>query len=116
VAKDLTDYSTLDFIAPTLHLACGQVLMNRQRNIGIVARHDHSHVQLVRLTARRLRLTRLTARELVEDWTVTEYPFEEALPKLLALGRQHGITAGAQRALDKLALDGREPLQTDLFA
>lgn len=115
MAKDPTDYSTVDFIAPALHVTCGQVLMDRERHIAIVAKKGRDSAHLVRLKSGVLRLTRLTARELVEEWSDADYPFDRALAKLLELGKQHGITEGARNALETLAKSGREPMQQKLF-
>ncbi len=115
MAKDPTDYSTVDFIAPTLNVTCGQVLMDRQRHIAIVAKKGRDSAYLVRLKSGTLRLTRHTARELVEEWSDADYPFDRALAKLLELGKQHGITEGARNALELLGKSGREPVQQQLF-
>ncbi len=116
MAKDPTDYSTVDFIAPALHVTCGQVLMDRQRHIAIVAKRGRTTAHLVRVNSGTLKLTKLSARELVEDWTDADYPFEAAVAKLLDLGRQHGITEAARLALETLSRSGREPVQRQLFA
>jgi hypothetical protein len=115
MAKDPTDYSTVDFIAPTLNVTCGQVLMDRQRHIAIVTKKGRDSAHLVRLKSGSLRLTRLSARELVEEWSDADYPFDRALAKLLELGKQHGITEGARNALELLEKSGREPVQQKLF-
>jgi hypothetical protein len=115
MAKDPTDCSTLDFIAPALHVTCGQVLMDRQRHIAIVAKKGRSAAHLVRVKSGVLKLTRHTAQELVEEWSDADYPFERALGKLLELGKQHGITDAAREALENLSRTGREPKQHCLF-
>jgi hypothetical protein len=116
MAKDPTDCSTLDFIAPALHVTCGQVLMDRQRHIAIVAKKGRTSAHLVRVKSGVLKLSKLTARELVEEWSDAEYPFERAVAKLLDLGKQHGITDAARLALENLVKTGREPTQYQLFA
>lgn len=116
MAKDPTDCSTLDFIAPALHVTCGQVLMDRQRHIAIVAKKGRTSAHLVRVKSGVLKLSKLTARELVEEWSDAEYPFERAVAKLLDLGKQHGITDAARLALENLVRTGREPTQYQLFA
>jgi len=115
MAKDPTDCSTVDFIAPALHVTCGQVLMDRQRHIAIVAKKGRTCAHLVRVKSGALKLTRLTARELVEEWSDADYPFERAVAKLLDLGKQHGITDAARLALEELVRTGREPTQHRLF-
>lgn len=115
MAKDPTDYRTLDFIAPVVQVTCGQVLMDRQRHIAIVVKRSDTHAQLVRVKSGALRLVRVGAKELVEEWSDADYPFDHAVNKLLELGRQHGATEGARLALEKLARSGREPVQHRLF-
>jgi len=115
MAKDPTDCSTVDFIAPALHVTCGQVLMDRQRHIAIVAKKGRTSAYLVRVKSGMLKLTKLPARELVEDWSDADYPFERAVARLLELGKQHGITDAARLALEKLVKTGREPTQHRLF-
>lgn len=115
MSKDLTDYHTVDFIAPALHVTCGQVLMDRQRHIAIVAKRGRSSAHLVRVKSGTLKLTKLTAKELVDEWLDADYPFDQAVAKLLELGKQHGITDAARFALEELARSGREPVQESLF-
>ena len=115
MAKDPTDYSTVDFIAPALHVTRGQVLMDRQRHIAIVAKRGRTSAHLVRVSSGMLKLSKLSARELVEEWVDADYPFEHAVEKLLELGRQHGITETARIALEELGRSGREPVQQQLF-
>ena len=116
MSKDLTDFHTLDLIAPALHVTCGQVLMDRQRHIAIVAKRGRSSAQLVQVKSGILKLTKLSARQLVDEWFDADYPFDQAVAKLLDLGKQHGITEAARVALEGLAKSGREPVQENLFA
>jgi hypothetical protein len=115
MAKDPTDYSTVDFIPPVINVTRGQVLMDRQRHIAIVAKRGKSSAHLVQLKSSKLRLAKYTASELVDHWTDADYPFERAVAKLLELGKQHGITDTARRALDELARAGKESKQHKLF-
>ena len=115
VSKDLTDFHTLDLIAPALHVTCGQVLMDRQRHIAIVAKRGRSSAHLVQVKSGMLKLTKLTARQLVDEWFDADYPFDQAVAKLLELGKQHGITEAARVALEGLVKSGREPVQETLF-
>jgi len=115
MAKDPSDRSTVDFIAPAMHVTCGQVLMDRQRHIAIVAKKGRTCAHLVRVKSGVLKLSKLSARELVEEWKDADYPFERAVIKLLDLGTQHGITDSARIALEKLVRTGREPTQYRLF-
>lgn len=115
MAKDPTDYSTVDFIEPVLHVTCGQVLMDRQRHIAIVAKKGRTCAHLVRVKSGVLKLTKLSARELVEEWSDADYPFDRAVVRLLDLGKQHGITDAARNALEELTKSGREPVQHSLF-
>jgi len=115
MAKDPTDYSTVDFIAPGLHVARGQVLMDRQRHIAIVAKKGRTCAHLVQVKSGVLKLSKYTAGELTEQWTDADYPFDRAVIKLLELGKQHGITDKARSALEELVRLGREPKQKELF-
>lgn len=115
MAKDPTDYSTVDFIAPVLNVTRGQVLMDRQRHIAIVAKKGKTCAYLVQVKSGTLKLAKYTARELVDEWSDADYPFERAVARLLELGGQHGITDAARNALDELVKAGREPKQHKLF-
>lgn len=115
MAKDPTDSSTLDFIAPALHVTCGQVLMDRQRHIAIVAKRSATSAHLVRVKSGTMKMTKLSAKELVEEWSDADYPFERAVAKLLELGKLHGMTDTAREALENLLKTGREPTQHNLF-
>jgi hypothetical protein len=115
MAKDPTDYSTVDFIPPVLNVTRGQVLMDRQRHIAIVAKKGRTSAHLVQVKSGTLKLARYTAAELVEQWSDADYPFDRAVAKLLELGRQHGITDTARDALEELVRAGREPRQHRLF-
>jgi hypothetical protein len=116
MAKDPTDYSTFDFVAPTLHVTRGQVLLDRQRHVAIVARRGAECAHLLRVKSGKLRLVRVPARELVENWSDCDYPLAQALRRLLEHGRQHGMTDTAQRALEALLKSGRDPVQAPLFS
>lgn len=115
MSKDPTDYSTVDFIAPVLEVTCGQVLMDRQRHIAIVAKKGRTCAHLVQVKPGMLKISRCTARELVEKWFDADYPFDRAVAKLLEISRQHGATDEARKALEKLSRMGREPKQYKLF-
>lgn len=115
MAKDSTDFSTVDFIPAVLNVTRGQVLMDRQRHIAIVAKKGKSSAHLVHVRSGVLKLTRHSAREIVETWSEADYPFDRALAKLLELGRQHGITDAARNALEDLVRAGQEPHQHKLF-
>ena len=115
MAKDPTDYSTIDFVPHELNVTRGQVLMDRQRHIAIVAKEGRTCAHLVQVKSGTLRLAKYTAGELAEQWSDADYPFDRAVVKLLDLGKQHGITDMAREALEELALSGREPRQHKLF-
>lgn len=115
MAKDPTDYCTVDFIPPVLNVMRGQVLMDRRRHIAIVAKKGRACAHLVQMKSGMLKLSKYTAQELIEQWVDTDYPFERAIAKLLDHGRQHGITDKARIALEELVKAGREPRQDRLF-
>lgn len=99
----------------TSEVFCGQVLMDRQRHIAIVAKKDMGSVQLVGVRAGVLRLKKYLIREIEREWVGVDYPFDLAMVKLLAIGRERGITDGARAALQALAVSGKEPKQGALF-
>jgi len=115
MAKDPTDYSTIDFVPPELNVTRGQVLMDRQRHIAIVAKKGRTCAHLVQVKSGALKLVRYRPKELVEQWSDADYPFERAVAKLIEMGKQHGITDTAREALDELVRAGREPKQHKLF-
>ncbi len=115
MAKDPTDYSTVDFIPPVLNVARGQVLMNRQQQIAIVAKKGRACAHLVQMKSGVLKVAKYTAGELIEEWSEAECSLDRALAKLLELGKQHGITDAARNVLGELSRTGREPMQHNLF-
>jgi hypothetical protein len=115
MAKDPTDYSTVDFISPVMNVACGQVLVSRKRLIAIVAKKGRVYAHLVQMKSGAVKLVKYTAGELVEGWSDADYPFDQALAKLLQLGKRNGITAAAENALEELIDARRRPKQRKLF-
>jgi len=115
MAKDPTDYSTVDFVPPELNVVRGQVLMDRQRHVAIVAKKGRGCAHLVQVKSGVLKLVKYSASELVEHWSDADYPFDRAVAKLLELGKEHGITDTARNALEELVRAGREPRQHKLF-
>ncbi|MBS4096929.1 MAG: hypothetical protein KGZ83_08865 [Sulfuricella sp.] len=113
--RDHLDTHTIDFIVPDVPLLKGQVLMDRQSRLAIIARRSASHVHLVRIQPSLLKLTRISTRQLVADWMDSDCPFDEAVRKLQEMSKRHGITDGARAALEDLLASGREPLQYSLF-
>lgn len=115
MAKDMTDLATVDFIAPAIDVVCGQVLIDRHRHIAIVVKKGHKTAHMVRVRSGALRLIKCSAEEIVSDWMDAQYPFNEAMAKLLDVGKRQGITDGARVALEKLQQLGKEPTQARLF-
>lgn len=115
MAKDPTDNSTRDFIPHELNVTRGQVLMDRNRHIAIVAKKGRDYAHLVQVKSGKLGLARYTAEQLYGRWLEAEYPFERAVSRLIEHGKQHGMTDAARRALDDLVIKGREPKQNKLF-
>ena len=114
--RDAKDRKTLDLVEPELTVARGQVLMDHQRRFALVARKSQKHAHLVQVQAGTLKLSKITAKQLVADWIDADYPFESAVTKLLDLGKRHGITESARVALESLRTNGRDPVQYDLFS
>jgi|SRR3989338_8837107 len=116
MAKDPVDFRTIDFLSSeTVNITCGQVLMDRQRHIAIVAKKGRTCAYLVRVKSGMLKLTKHATREIAADWLETDYQYERALNKLIEMGSRKGITDAAQKALDKLLKNGKEPVQKILF-
>ena len=115
MAKDMTDLATVDFISPTIDVVCGQVLMDRQRQIAIVVKKESKFVQLIRVQSGTLRVVKCSAKEIVSDWIDAQYPFNDAMAKLLDIGKRQGITDDARVALEKLLRSGKDPIQAKLF-
>lgn len=115
MAKDPTDYNTVDFISPVMNVACGQVLVSRKRLIAIVAKKGRVYAHLVHMKSGAVKLVKYAAGELVEEWSDTDYSFDRALAKLQQLGKRNGITGAAENALDDLIDARRRPKQRKLF-
>jgi hypothetical protein len=115
MAKDFTDYSTHDFINAMPSVVCGQVLMNRQRHYAIVVKKSRAAVHLICVKSGMLKVTRLTLRQITEEWLDAEYPYDKAIVQLQDMARRHGATAAAKNMLEKLLKNGKEPSQVRLF-
>ena len=116
MAKDPVDFHTMDFLSSaTVNVTCGQVLMDRQRHIAIVAKKGRTCAYLVHVQSGILKLTKHATRDLAADWLEADYQYERALGKLIEMGRRKGITDAARVALDKLLKNGKEPRQRMLF-
>lgn len=115
MAKDLTDCSTVDFIVPVIQVSYGQVLVDRQRHIAIVTKCGKNSAHLVQVRPGGLKIAKHTAENIIANWFDTDYPFGLAVNRLLALGKQRGMTVSAHQALELLLKNGREPRQYQLF-
>lgn len=115
MAKDLTDYRTVDFIPPVLNVACGQVLRDRQRHIAIFVKKGRTRAYLVLVKSGTLKLSKFSAKHIVDNWMDAEYPFDQAVAKLTEMGRKNGITEAAKVAMEDLLRGGKEPSQVKLF-
>jgi hypothetical protein len=116
MAKDPVDFHTMDILHFTAaHIVCGQVLMDRQRHIAIVAKKSKAHAHLIQVKSGILKLTRYATRDIVENWLEADYQYERALDKMIEMGSRKGITDKARAALDKLLKNGKEPMQRMLF-
>lgn len=115
MAKDLTDYRTVDFIPPVLNVVCGQVLRDRQGHMAIVVKKGRTCAYLVQVKSGMLKSTKFSAKEVVENWMDAEYPFDEAMAKLTEMGRKNGITDAARAAMEDLLKVDQEPAQVKLF-
>lgn len=115
MAKDITDYRTHDFIKAVPNVVCGQVLMDRQRHVAIVAKKKPSSFHLICVNSGMLKVRKCTPQELTDEWMDAEYPYEKALAHLLSMGQRHGATEGARSLLSGLVKHGKEPVQGRLF-
>ncbi|MDD2916198.1 MAG: hypothetical protein PHP70_12870 [Gallionella sp.] len=116
MAKDPVDFHTMDFLSSaTVNVTCGQVLMDRQRHIAIVAKKGRTCAYLVHVKSGILKLTKHATKDLAADWLEADYQYERALDKLIEMGRRKGITDSARTALERLLKNGREPSQRMLF-
>lgn len=116
MAKDPVDFRTMDFLSSaTVDVTCGQVLMDRQRHIAIVAKKGRTCAYLVQVKSGILKLTKHATKDIAADWLEADYQYERALDKLIDMGRRKGITDAAHAALEKLLKNGREPKQRMLF-
>lgn len=115
MAKDISDYTTQDFINLTPHILYGQVLMDRQRHIAIVAKKGPSSFHLVGISSGKLKVRKCTARQITDEWMDAEYPYDKALNHLLNMSRREGTPQAAIALLKGLARHGKEPMQGQLF-
>lgn len=115
MAKDITDYRTHDFIKAVPNVVCGQVLMDRQRHVAIVAKKKPSSFHLICVNSGTLKVRKCTPQQLTDEWMDAEYPYEKALAHLLNMRQRHGATETARSLLDELVRNGKEPMQGRLF-
>ena len=116
MAKDPTDFHTLDFLPSTAaNVACGQVLVYHQRHIAIVAKKGLDCAHLIQVKSGTLRMARYPIKEIAGNWLEADYPFDMALDRIIRMGRRNGMTGAARRALEALLKNGREPVQRVLF-
>lgn len=114
--RDATDKQTIDFVGAELAVSCGQVLMDRCKHFAIVARKSPKYAHLVHAQTGTLKLSKISAEQLVADWIDADCPLESAVTKLLNMGKRCGITASARTALESLQASKRPPVQYALFA
>lgn len=113
--RDHLDKHTIDFVVPELSLLTGRVVMDKRNRIAIVARRSAKFAHLLCAQPGVLKLTRVSSKQLLAEWMDSDCRFEEAVDKLLSLGKRHGFTDSARAALDALLADGRTPQQASLF-
>ena len=116
MAKDPTDFHTLDFLPSAVaNVACGQVLVDRHRHIAIVAKRGRSCAHLVQVKSGVLKMAKFSIGEIAGNWREADYPFDMAIGRIIEMGRRNGITDAARSALEALLRNGREPVQRTLF-
>lgn len=113
--KDPLDNQTIDFATSEMHIPCGQVLIDRQHHIAIVAKKTPKYAQLVHVQSSFLSVSKISSNQLVTEWRDANYPFENAIVRLLEYGNRHGITESAQKAIESLMAERKRPVQYSLF-
>lgn len=113
--RDHLDKHTIDFVVPELSLLKGRVLMDKRNRVAIVARRSAKFAHLLCVQPGILKLTRVSSKQLLAEWMDSDCRFDEAVDRLLNLGKRHGFTDSARAALDELLADGRAPQQFPLF-
>jgi len=111
----MTDLATVDFISPQWMWFAVRCLLIEQRHIAIVVKRGRACAHLVRVRSGSLRLVKCSAKEIVSDWMDAQYPFNEAITKLLDVGKRQGSLMAPGLALEKLLQSGKEPTQARLF-
>ncbi len=80
------------------------VVVNRQRQTGILAKQGSKYVHVVRLTAAGIVLDRIEEDVFMADWCQPAgYDVQRAINHYRAYGTKRGITKAARAALDELA-------------
>jgi len=113
--KDPLDNQTIDFATSEMHVPCGRVLIDRQHHIAIVAKKTSKYAQLVHVQSSFLRVSKISSNQLVTEWRDANYPFENAIVRLLEHGNRHGITESARKAIESLMAERKRPVQYSLF-
>lgn len=114
--KDPRDNQTIDFATSEMYIPCGQVLIDRQHHLAIVARKTPKYAQLLHVQSSFLSVSKISSSQLVSEWMDANYPFENAVTILLEHGHRHGITEPARKALESLMADMKRPVQYSLFS
>ena len=82
----------------------GLVVVNRQRQTGILVKQGSKYVHVVRLTRAGITLDRIEEDAFVAEWAKLEgYDVLRAIEQYRAHGEARGITQAARTALDELS-------------
>lgn len=76
------------------------VIVNRNRQTGIVAKHGHKFKHLVLMKSKGIAVFRVTEQHLRDNWTeLPGHDTADVAKRLLEAGKKFGITKEAEREL-----------------
>jgi hypothetical protein len=79
-----------------------KVIVNRQRNVALLATQGPRWVHLIRITAHGLESERITEEQLCADWSeLASYPVEHAVRRFTDISQTVGTSASAKHLLEK---------------
>ncbi len=82
------------------------VVVNRQRQTGILTKQGNKYVHVIRMTSAGIVLDSIEEDAFVSDWCeVVGYDVKHAISQYRAYGAERGITQAAKAALDELAAE-----------
>lgn len=83
-----------------------KVIVNRSRQVAILAKQGHKFIHVIRATAHGLAVEKITEDELTRDWSeLRGYSLHEAVRKFGELVGKPRTTKAARHALHDLAVE-----------